>query len=330
MLNDISISICIPAYNSFETIEYTILSVVSQSFINWELLVIDDSENELTGIVVNKFSSTDNRVRYKRNEERLGLVKNWNECIRLAQFEYVYILHDDDFLMPNVLNEYNTFLKEYPQCGIVHSNCYYIELPYFKKSKGITQDNTIIQKGDKAVEKILFHNNIACSSVMVKKECYEKLGRFDEDAWVSPDWEMWARIGKNYDIGHLDYIGCVVIINNQNTHFSGIDINEFYQQQKYYFGKIVSYFSPEYRLNHPELNNNTELNLKNTIRGLAIHYAHILKFSASRNYLNKIGEFSWFKFLVLRFKSILRYLLIRAIKGKRSFRQIFESIYLKY
>lgn len=323
---DIRISICIPTYNKYETIKYTILSVINQSYQNWELLIIDDSNNNYTEDIVEKFRLSETRIKYIKNNQRLGLVKNWNECVKNANFEYVYILHHDDFLMPGVLQAYNDFANANPECGLIHSNCYYISLPYFRKTVGITQDIPILKKGDIAIEKILFNNNVASSSVMVKKECYNRLGGFDENAWVSPDWEMWARIGKFYDLGYLDIIGCSVVLDNTNTHLSGTDVNEFYLQRQYYQRKIISYFSENFRKTCPDIEFKAELYSKSINGILAIHYANIFKFKMAKSYLEKSGKDNSIKFIKMVIRSTLRYFYYIIFKNKINYKQAFDLI----
>lgn len=321
------ISVCIPTYNKSGTIEYTLRSVINQSYEDWELIVIDDSNNELTEIVLKKFSKNDTRIKYFRNKERLGLVKNWNECIRQASYDYIYILHHDDFLMPGVLQAYSEFAKNQPKCGLIHSNCYYITLPYYRQTIGITQDESLLEKGDKAVEKILFRNNIACSSVMVKKECYQRLGGFDENAWVSPDWEMWARIGKHYDLGHLNIEGCAVIDDSQNTHKSGIDIFEFSRQQRYYFQKIISYFSEEYTSKHPDIFERAEDNLKRTILGLGIYYVQHFRFDTANKYFNSIKYYNILKIIFISLKSTAKVVYSTIFLCKSDYHRVFKIFY---
>lgn len=330
MQENIKISVCIPTYNKYDTIEYTISSVLNQLYEDFELIIIDDSNNNYTEEVVRKISQSDNRVKYFKNQERLGLVKNWNECIKRANFDYVYILHHDDFLMPGILKKYNDFALQYPDCGLIHSNCYYISLPYYKKTIGITQNSTIIEKGDQAVEKILFNNNLACSSVMVKKKCYEELGGFDENAWVSPDWEMWARIGQYYNIGHLSVIGCSVVIDNKNTHLSSIEVTNLYNQQQYYYKKIISYFSAKYLRENPLIIEKSEENLRNTILGLSIYYANHLKIRTSILYLKKIRYKSIFKIPFVVIKALIRQCYLFLLKKKYNYKQVFEKTYNNY
>jgi len=328
MQEDIRISICIPTYNKSDTIEYTILSVIKQSYSKWELLIIDDSDNTYTEKLVEKFSSFDSRIKYIKNKERLGLVRNWNECITQSNYDYVYILHHDDLLMPGVLASYNNFSNEYPQCGLIHSNCNYITLPYYKKTIGITQDKPIIQKGDEVVEKILFNNNLAWTSVMVKRECYNNLGGFDESAWVSPDWEMWARIGKDYDFGHLDIIGCSVIIHNKNTHLSSIEVDIFYNQQQYYYNKIISYFSEKYNIENKLTIKKAKDNLRETILSLSIQYSIHLDFLTALSYLKKNRYYKLQKFPYIFIKNILKSFYLILTERKTNYKSIYESIFL--
>lgn len=324
-MDDIKISICIPTYNKSETIEYTIRSVINQTYKNWELIIIDDSNNNFTELIVNRLRENDKRILYVKNERRLGLVRNWNECIKYAQYEYIYILHHDDLLMPQVLEEYCNFLVEAPHCGLIHSNCLYITLPYFRKTIGLTQTKRILPKGDEIIEKILFNNNLACSSVMVKKDCYQRLGGFDENAWVSPDWEMWARIGKYYDFGHVDIIGCAVILNNSNTHLSAIEISELYRQQEYYYKKIISFFTEEYLSKNASIYLKAKENLHKTIVNLGFHYLSILQLRTAFKYFKKVGYRNLFKLLYIIVKAILKTTIQNIFMRKLSYDYIFKT-----
>lgn len=330
MPRNINISICIPTYNKYETIEYTILSVLKQSYQFWELIILDDSNNIFTENVIKKMNLNDSRIKYIKNEERLGMTKNWNECINQSSFEYVYILHHDDMLMPGVLKAYIDFVNLNPECGLIHSNCYYITLPYFDKLTGITQEKSLIEKGDNAIEKILFYNNIASSSVMVKKECYNRLGLFDDKTGISPDWEMWARIGKYYSIGHVDIIGCLYIIDNKNAHLSGEDINDFILQQQYNYKKIISYFSINYINENPDIYLKAEENLEKTILSLSLHYAKQFNFRTSLAYLKKIKFSKVSKFPSVIIKSLIMNIYSTMKNKKTNHKTCFESIYSNY
>jgi hypothetical protein len=202
-------------------------------------------------------------------------------------------------------------------------------LPYLKKATGITQDKPILKMGDEVVEKILFNNNIACSSVMVKKECYNKLGIFDENAWVSPDWEMWARIGKYYNVGHLDIIGCAVIMDNENTHLSAINVNNLYKQQQYYYNKIISYFSENFRKENPLVLEKAEENLKNTILRLSFHYLYHFEITTALAYFKKIQYRKIYRLPFVMIMALTKFFYSALTQKKMNYKHIFELLYNK-
>lgn len=302
------ISVCIPTYNRYKTIKYTIESVISQSYKRWELVIIDDSENDKTKEEIQNILNKDERVKYVRNVKRLGLVKNWNKCIKLSKYDYVLILHHDDYLLPGVLEDYAKYIKKNNKFGLLHSNCKYVKMPYLNIKNGYTQEKSILKEGDDAVLKILFNNNIACSTVLVKKECYNKLGFFDEEAWMSPDWEMWARIGQFYPIAHINKYGAAVILDSNNTHLSNLDISEFIKQQKYYSEKIKSYLSDELRYD-TYLCNKIEENFKLTVLNLAFQHLSRLNIYRSFKFFRII---SYSRYDIIFFQTI-KYVIIKMI-----------------
>ena len=87
-------SVCIPAYNDLDAFSRCIASVLEQKGILLECVVSDDStNNEIADYVRN---TADARVVYRRNENRLGPVRNWNAAIQQTTGEYVTLLHQDD------------------------------------------------------------------------------------------------------------------------------------------------------------------------------------------------------------------------------------------
>ena len=121
---------------------------------------------------------------------------------------------------------------------------------------------------------------------MVAKECYDRLGTFDVNAWVSPDWEMWARIGAHYNIHHLEHTTAYVIHNQNNTHVSGIPINIFRKQQLYYINKILALL----KKNESYYRKKAMDNLDITVWYLSIKYRLIGNRPMAKDYLKVVKE----------------------------------------
>lgn len=114
-------SILIPAYKA-EYLHEAILSVVCQSYDNWELIILNDSSPEPVDDVVRHFN--DSRIRYFINTKNVGaerLVDNWNKLLEMAAGDYVMCIGDDDRLKPYCLANYASLITEYPDYPIYHT-----------------------------------------------------------------------------------------------------------------------------------------------------------------------------------------------------------------
>lgn len=95
------VSVCIPVYNSVDTIKRSIESVLAQTYPNIECLVIDDHSLDGTADAVAEF--TDPRVRLVRNEVNLGMIGNHNKCVSIAHGDLIQFVGGDDWLLPQCL-----------------------------------------------------------------------------------------------------------------------------------------------------------------------------------------------------------------------------------
>lgn len=324
------ISICIPSYNKKGIIETTIQSVIQNlegidtTECNYEFVIIDDCSPDGSGEFL-KSLAPKYGFRFVVNNPNKGLVKNWNECINQASGDYILILHSDDILAPGILPKYVKHILANPDCKFIHSNAMDVLLPFFKAHVRVTQQEQVLKQGDEALEKIILNNNLACSTVMVAKECYDRLGSFDENCWVSPDWEMWARIGKYYDIHHLPVTGAFVIINEKNTHTSGIPLEVFRSQQQYYIDKMYTYMSRE---KQPSLLKECAVQLNHTLSGLGVQYFKFKRVKLSFEYIFSTGESlpKKFSYLFTGFKSLVGNQFKYAFYPRKNFKEVVETI----
>lgn len=92
------VSICIPTYNGARYLEACLDSVLSQTYKNIEILVVDDGSTDATLKILGRYVASDQRIRLVRNvvvsnEHNLGLVGNWNHCIELSQDEWIKFVY---------------------------------------------------------------------------------------------------------------------------------------------------------------------------------------------------------------------------------------------
>jgi glycosyltransferase involved in cell wall biosynthesis len=99
----VAVSVCIPTYKGAHQLAATIDSVLSQTFGDFELLIIDDNSPDKTAEVVAGFA--DPRIRYLRNSVNLGPQGNWNRCLAESRGRYFKLLPQDDLLATTCLEK---------------------------------------------------------------------------------------------------------------------------------------------------------------------------------------------------------------------------------
>lgn len=201
------ISVCIPAYNGEKYIRQAIDSIINQSYRDFELIILDDNSVDNTTEIVSYFD--DPRIRLIKNKKRLGLVNNWNACVELANGEYVYLMHQDDVMMPNNLLKKKIFLEENNRLGFVHSNILTINHAndvvggHWMENKLPNRDQVYIGIDFFKYLALASGNFVCCPTVMFKKVCWECLGGFDSRLPFTVDMEMWLRISTQFDVAYI-------------------------------------------------------------------------------------------------------------------------------
>jgi len=95
------VSVVIPTYNREEFISDALESCLSQSIKLDEIIVVDNHSTDETCNIVSEYIKKFSNIKLYKNKINVGMVKNWNRCVKLATSEYVGILHSDDVLPPN-------------------------------------------------------------------------------------------------------------------------------------------------------------------------------------------------------------------------------------
>lgn len=113
-------SIGIPAFKK-TYLDECIRSILSQSYTDFELIIVDDHSPEDLQSVITKFD--DKRISYFRNESNIGsenVVDNWNKCLNLSKGDFFILMGDDDVLEYNYLETFNSLIQKYPELDVFH------------------------------------------------------------------------------------------------------------------------------------------------------------------------------------------------------------------
>ena len=105
-LINVCISVITPCYNSGAYIADAIESVIAQSFVNWEMIIVDDCSSDNSAFIINQYSSKDARIKYFKTDFPSGsptLPRNIG--IKYAKGKYIAFLDSDDIWLPEKLKE---------------------------------------------------------------------------------------------------------------------------------------------------------------------------------------------------------------------------------
>lgn len=189
------VSVLIPTYRRVDLLREAIKSALGQKgYSNFEVLVSDNDPSEESardiGILVASFG--DKRIRYTQCSENLGMTGNWNRCINLARGEILTLLHDDDLLYPDFLQECVPRMVEWDLvvCGVDIGETAPI-------CQAILNHNSRNLKAIDASQ-YLFGNISPAPGVLFKKINALKLNGFDDAWYPCSDYDFWIRYCSTY------------------------------------------------------------------------------------------------------------------------------------
>lgn len=105
------VSIIMPTYNCGGFIGYALESVITQTYSNWEILIVDDCSTDNTAETVARFIKRDERIKYIKLEKNSGAAIARNKAIEMAVGEYIAFLDSDDLWKPQKLEKQISFMK---------------------------------------------------------------------------------------------------------------------------------------------------------------------------------------------------------------------------
>jgi glycosyltransferase len=185
------ISIITATFNSASTIESTLLSIINQDYQNKELIVIDGGSTDETLSIIEKYKSS---ISIIISEKDNGIYDALNKGISLATGDVIAILHSDDFYIHNkvISNVIETFIN-------FKSDSVYGDLIYVDRF----DTNRIIRKwisGNYKHGKFIQGWMPPHPSFFVKKECYDRYGKFNLSLKSSADYELMLRFLHKHKI----------------------------------------------------------------------------------------------------------------------------------
>ena len=192
----ILVSVLLPAYNAEKYLAEAIRSVLSQTYSNFEFIIINDGSTDSTESIIKSFA--DERIKYVANENNIGLIATLNKGIALAKGELLMRMDADDICLPGRMASQLTFLKNNPEVGIC--GCNYIEF-----GKGSERHVKLSADHNEIYAKMLFNSSLVHPSLMIRMNLLKNLSVvFDSGFPHAEDYELWSRLIFNCKFSNVD------------------------------------------------------------------------------------------------------------------------------
>ena len=121
------VSVLIPTYNYARYLPEAIESILAQDFVDFELLISDDSSGDASAEVIARYAAQDKRIRFQIHSIRLGMVQNWNWCLSEARGEYIkFVFGDDKLASQQTLTKLVELMENNPSAALAASARYLI------------------------------------------------------------------------------------------------------------------------------------------------------------------------------------------------------------
>lgn len=179
------VSIITPSYNTAPFLRETIESVLSQTYTNWEMLIVDDCSTDGTDDVVAAF--TDPRIRFFRNERNSGAAYSRNRALREAKGRYIAFLDSDDLWTPDKLERQIRFMQEN---DVVFSYTNYEEMDEQGRRTGV------LWTGPRRIGRLRMRtfNYMGCLTVMYDRDVVGLIQI--ADLKKRNDYAIWLRVSR--------------------------------------------------------------------------------------------------------------------------------------
>lgn len=199
------VSFVVPCYKLAHLLPECITSILSQTFSDFEVLIMDDCSPDNTSEVAQSFR--DSRVKHIRNDSNLKHLRNYNKGIRLTRGKYVWLISADDYLRkPYILEKYVGLLDKNPNVGYVFCPGFGVQDQIETRILGRYSDRgdkDCIIPGHVLLKKLLRGNFVLCPSGMVRRECYDRISFFPLTMPWAGDWYLWCLFALYYDVGYF-------------------------------------------------------------------------------------------------------------------------------
>ena len=208
-----AVTVLMPVYNAAAHLCEAVDSILSQTFADFELLVIDDGSTDETAALLQRYR--DPRIRLQRNAENRGLVATLNGALALARGRYVARMDADDVSLPSRLQEQWAYLEAHPEVDGVSAGYETVDA----QGRRLRVDYGLLRPvGPTLLRWSLHFGSFFCHpACMLRREVFTSTGGYDPDFAHAEDYELWLRATTRFRLDNLPRVLLRLRVHRENV-----------------------------------------------------------------------------------------------------------------
>jgi len=192
------LSVVMAVYNQAETLNPAVKSILEQSFVDFELIIVDDNSGDETPVLLQEWRTKDKRVKLITNVRHLGLTKSLNLALSQVKTKLIARMDADDVALPERLKRQRDYLLSRPKIGLLGTAVRLIDATgKFLRVKQLPVSQ------EKIRQSILSYCPFVHPTWMLRKSVMDEVGVYNEDFPYAQDYELALRIIGRYPGANL-------------------------------------------------------------------------------------------------------------------------------
>lgn len=196
---EVKVSIIICTFNRANYIAQSLDSILKQTFTSYEVIVIDDGSSDNTEEIARGYAARDERIKYFKSEQNLGIAPSRNKGVTLARGEYIAMLDSDDYWVgADKLARQIEVLENDRKIVLIGTSIICVD------ENGGELKRDIFASEDKIIRaRILAKNQFMQSSVVFRRDVFKETSGYQENLKVCEDFDLWLAMGSKGKFANL-------------------------------------------------------------------------------------------------------------------------------
>lgn len=206
-----AISVLMPVYNGEKFLRGAIDSILRQTFVDFEFIIVDDGSTDTTPVILQEYAQKDSRIRVMTNETNCKIAASLNRGLVAARAPLIARMDADDWSYPERLEKQEMFMKNHPEVSVLGSS---VALAGKQGSYKTFASNEEIRAY------MLFGNPMFHPTVMMRKDIVLAAGGYSTENIPVEDYALWVHLSNNQNVRFYNFKHPLVVYRESMGNYS--------------------------------------------------------------------------------------------------------------